>query len=64
VKAEQRVTLDEVQLTAAGVRELQWGPREVGGGIQAQQVVQPALHRITWGVPDTSTGSSNGWQQS
>jgi hypothetical protein len=46
VEAEQRVALHIVQLTGVWVRELGRRLGQVGGGVEAQQVVQPRLHGV------------------
>ena len=50
--AEQRVSVDEVQLALRGVRETPFQSVRLGCGIEAKQVVQPPLDWVPVSVPD------------
>ena len=51
VEGEQRVALHVVQLALAGVRQPRGRPLHMLGRVQAQQPVQPGLHRVARGIP-------------
>ena len=57
--AEQRVPVDVKQVALIGVRQPRGDPRHVLRGVQAQQLVQPRLHVVTWRVPDMNRGTGS-----